>query len=175
MQIKVQDIPEEGRLLSYEEDPIDWGLSGKGLPLAGPIRVLLKLTKHSQDEVYIRGSFSTTINSECGRCLKEFSEPLQADFHINYVPLSTLPPEGEEQELLRDELDLHFYKGEYIEMDEVIEGQLLLAMPMRPLCRPDCLGLCPHCGQDRNLKPCACAEQATDPRFSELKNFFKKK
>ncbi len=175
MEVKVQDIPPEGLLLSYEEDPIDWGLSGKGLTLEGPIHVLLKLTKHSQDEVYIRGSFSTTVLLECGRCLKRFSEPIQSEFHINYAPLSAIPPEGEERELLRDDLDLHFYKGEHIEMDEVVEGQLHLAAPMRPLCKPDCLGLCPHCGQDLNVKRCPCSDQPTDPRFSELKNFFKKK
>ena len=174
MEIKVQDIPPEGRLLSYEENPTDWSLSEKGLILEGPIRVLLKLTKHSQEEVYIRGSLCTVVSSECSRCLKRFSEPVESEFHINYVPLATLPPD-EERELLRDDLDLHFYKGEHIDMDEVIEGQLHLAAPMRPLCKPDCLGLCPHCGQDLNIKRCPCSDQPTGPRFSELKNFFKKK
>lgn len=173
MEIKVQDIPPEGRLLSYEENPTDWGLSEKGLTLEGPIRVLLKLTKHGQNEVYIRGSLSATVQSECGRCLKPVSEPIQSEFHINYVPLSTVPPD-EERELLKEDLDLHFYKGEHIEIDEVIESQLHLATPMRPLCKPDCLGLCPQCGEDWNVKRCACPDQRTDLRFSELKNFFKK-
>lgn len=174
MEIKVQDIPPEGRLLSYEQEPGEWGLSEKGLTLEGPIHVLLKLTKHGQNEVYIRGSLSATVLSECGRCLKRFSEPIQTEFHINYVPLSTISPE-EERELLSDDMDLHFYNGEHIEIDEVIEGQLHLAAPMRPLCKPDCLGLCPHCGEDLNLKRCSCSDQPTDSRFSELKDFFKKK
>lgn len=173
MEIKVQDIPSEGRLLSYDEDPAAWGLSEKGLALEGPIRVLLKLTKHSEDEVYIRGSLSAVFLSECSRCLRRFSEPVQSEFYVNYVPLSTIPPD-EERELQRDDLDLHFYKGEHIELSEVIEGQLHLAAPMRPLCQPDCLGLCPHCGEDLNLKRCSCSDQPTDPRFSELKKFFKK-
>ena len=174
MEIKVQDIPPEGRLLSYEVPPTEWGLPEKGVMLEGPIHVLLKLTKHSQEEVYIRGSLSTTILSECSRCLKRFPEPIQSEFHINYAPLATISP-GEEKELLPDDLDLHFYKGEYIEIDEVIEGQLHLATPMRPLCKADCLGLCPHCGEDLNLKRCSCSDQPTDPRFSELKKFFEKK
>lgn len=174
MEIKVQDIPPEGRLLSYEEDPAKWGLSEKGLRVEGLIHVLLKLMKHNQAEVYIRGSLSANILSECGRCLKRFSEPFQSDFHLDYVPLQTTPTE-EERELLRDDLDLHFYKGESIETNEIVQGQLYLAAPMRPLCDPDCRGLCPHCGEDLNLKQCACPVAPSDARMIKLKDFFKKK
>jgi uncharacterized protein len=55
-----------------------------------------------------------------------------------------------------------------LDLAEVVRQQLLLALPMHPVCRSACSGLCPHCGQDLNEGPCDCTEE-TDPRWSVLK------
>lgn len=172
MEIKIQEIPEEGLLLSFAEDPSTWGLAEKGLAIEGPIRVLLKVIKHNDKEVYIRGSVSAEIRSECSRCLNQFSDPIQSEFHINYVPITEVHSE-QERELLKDDLDLHFYKGDLIEVNEVIQSQLFLASPMRPLCKPECRGLCPQCGEDLNRIECSCPKDPPDVRWAELKNFFR--
>jgi len=174
MEIKIQEIPSEGLLLSYREDPAHWGLAEKGLALKGEIDVLLKVIKHNELEVYIRGSLSAELISECSRCLKEFSEPVQSDFHVDYVPLAKVPSE-QERMLLKEDLDLQFYAGDTIDVREVIEGQLFLVAPMRPLCQPDCRGLCPHCGEDLNRVTCSCATEPTDLRWAGLKDLFRKK
>lgn len=174
MEIKIQEIPPEGLLLSYPEDPAQWGLAEKGLTLTGPIQVLLKAVKHNEKEVYIRGSVSAELLSECSRCLKKFPDPIQSEFHVDYVPLSNVPSEQERQ-LLKEDLDLQFYEGEVIDVREVIEGQLFLVAPMRPLCNPDCRGLCPHCGEDLNRVTCSCPKESIDLRWAGLKDLFKKK
>lgn len=173
MEIKVQEIPSEGLLLSYQEDPSSWGLSDKGLVVQGSIQVLLKVVKHNEKEVYIRGSLSAELLSECSRCLKQFTDGIQSDFHVDYVPLSEVPSE-QERELLKGDLDLQFYKGDLIEVKEVIENQLYLTAPMRPLCNADCRGLCPQCGEDLNRVACSCSTEQSDLRWTGLKDFFKK-
>lgn len=173
MEIKIQEIPPEGLLLTFQEDPGPWGLAEKGLTISGLIQVLLKVIKHNENEVYIRGSLSADLLSECSRCLKKFSEPVQSDFHVEYVPLSKTPSE-QERMLMKEDLDLQFYQGDAIEVREVIEGQLFLVAPMRPLCQPDCRGLCPHCGEDLNRVTCSCPPEPTDLRWADLKDLFKK-
>ena len=173
MEIKIQEIPPEGLLLSYPEDPANWGLAEKGLTLSGMIQVLLKVIKHNEKEVYIRGSLSAELFSECSRCLKKFPDPVQSDFHVDYVPFSEISSEQERQ-LLKEDLDLQFYEGDTIEVKEVIEGQLFLVVPMRPLCQPDCRGLCPHCGEDLNRVTCSCPAEPMDLRWGGLKDLFKK-
>ncbi|HLG21982.1 MAG TPA: DUF177 domain-containing protein [Candidatus Manganitrophaceae bacterium] len=174
MEIKVRDIPAEGLSLSYDEDPSEWDLEEKGLTVEGPIHVSLKVTKLNQNEVYIRGALSANLLSECSRCLKKFADPIQSDFHVDYVPESAISVQ-DEHELVPQDLDLHFYKEECIEVNDVIQGQLHLAAPMRPLCKPDCQGLCPHCGEDLNQKQCDCPKEPVDFRMTGLKDFFKKK
>lgn len=174
MEIKIQEIPPEGLLLSYRQDPSQWGLAEKGLTLNGQIDVLLKVIKHNEKEVYIRGSLSAELLSECSRCLKNFSDPVQSDFYVDYVPLSKIPSE-QERKLLKEDLDLQFYEGDTIDVREVIEGQLFLVAPMRPLCQPDCRGLCPHCGEDLNRVTCSCPTEPTDLRWAGLKDLLKKK
>jgi uncharacterized protein len=58
--------------------------------------------------------------------------------------------------------------GEVLETEPILLEQLQLNIPMKPLCRPDCAGLCPVCGADLNLGACACPERAGDPRLAAL-------
>ena len=174
MEIKIHDIPEEGLLLSYEEDPKDWDLSESGFTIKGPVQVRVKAVKHNQEEVYVRGALSAEVSAECSRCLKPLSGRVEADFHAEYVPRNAVPTEGE-RELLEEDLDLLFYEGDSIDISEEVEGQLILATPMRPLCSEECRGLCPQCGQDLNLKECNCVQEIPDPRWAELKKLTEKK
>lgn len=174
MEIKIQNISEEGLLLSYEEDPKYWNLSESGFTMKGPVQVRVKAIKHNQEEIYVRGALSAEVIAECSRCLKPLSSRVEADFHAEYVPRKGVPIEGE-RELVEEDLDLLFYEGDTIDISEEVEGQLILAMPMRPLCSEACRGLCPQCGEDLNLKQCDCVQEIPDPRWAELKKLTEKK
>jgi uncharacterized protein len=63
--------------------------------------------------------------------------------------------------------------GREIDLSEAVRQYILLAMPMKPLCREDCAGLCPRCGCNRNIDSCDCSDSGVDPRFAVLAKFYK--
>jgi uncharacterized protein len=140
----------------------------EGLEPISPLKGSITLMRTSQG-ILASGKLRTTLRMTCSRCL-EFVDVkvelnLQEEFHpkvrIAEVPLDDVPEEDYDEALLIDEhhvLDLH----------EVIRQGLWLAAPMEVLCRPDCAGLCPRCGGNRNLGECTCDEAAVDPRWVAL-------
>ena len=90
--------------------------------------------------VLVSGHCATKLRATCGRCLNEFEWPLSADLQL-FFELE----EGQEE----------------LEVGEDVRAELLLGLPMNPVCRPDCKGLCPVCGTDRNLRDCGCAAAPT--------------
>jgi uncharacterized protein len=119
------------------------------------------------DEILIRGSLRTRIESTCDRCLNPVQLALERDFDLTYRPMSTIARE-EEIELPEGELDIGFYEGEGIELGEVLAEQVNLAVPMKVVCREDCRGLCPTCGADRNNGTCACPPPPSASPFATL-------
>jgi uncharacterized metal-binding protein YceD (DUF177 family) len=73
-----------------------------------------------------------------------------------------------EHELEKDELGVLVLDGEHLDTEPVIQEQVVLEIPMKPLCASECKGLCPRCGADRNLTPDCCAEPAGDERWEAL-------
>ena len=76
---------------------------------------------------------------------------------------------GEEREVGDEDLSAAFYRDDAIDLVQLVEEQIYLALPMKPLCTPDCRGLCPQCGVNRNLETCNCQTRWEDPRLSGLK------
>jgi len=71
-----------------------------------------------------------------------------------------------------DEHLRHFrrYEKDELDLNVLVETETTLALPMKPLCREDCLGLCPVCGGNRNVVTCGCRDRAPDPRLAVLKD-----
>jgi len=74
--------------------------------------------------------------------------------------------------LRKRDMDIDHYAGEEVEINNLIREQVLLAVPMHPLCKPDCLGLCPKCGQNLNIKRCNCVIDETANPFQGIKKLF---
>ncbi len=104
---------------------------------------------------------------ECSRCLNAY--PFQEDeaFSLVLYPRTSTP--STEVELNPDDLDVLYYSDPVVPLAPIAEERVQMALPMKPLCKPDCRGLCPTCGQDRNLGACACAPESIDPRWDALK------
>jgi uncharacterized protein len=105
----------------------------------------------------------------CDRCLAPIR--LEADELLESLLVVEPPPRGEAteaQELGEDELGVVHLGGDQLDTEPLLIELIQLAVPSRPLCRPDCRGLCPQCGADRNNEPCRCEEQAADPRWAAL-------
>ena len=72
-------------------------------------------------------------------------------------------------EVAEDDLGVSFYKDETLDLGELMREQFILALPMKPLCRADCAGLCPVCGMNRNRETCGCQSEWIDPRMEALR------
>jgi len=159
MKIKVQEIPEDGLEISFTEKLVSF--RSEDLVIEGPMTGKLSVTRQDAKDVHVRGRVETAVRLICGRCLSPFRHPIETDFYLDCTPTVDTPCE-QEHRLVGEELYLHFYEGDLLEMDELIEGQLLLELPMAPLCRVDCAGLCPSCGEDQNAGPHLCLRGMTN-------------
>jgi len=108
-----------------------------------------------------------TIAARCSRCLRDTSYPLTLAFQEEYLPTvdastgESLTPPADPDALL---IDSH----QVLDLTEAVRQYRLTAEPMQPLCKPDCLGLCPRCGYNLNQGPCGCPGQETDARWTAL-------
>ena len=120
-------------------------------------------------EVLVNGHIETRAQVECDRCLKQIELPVNADFDLQYVTGAEYESSAT-AELTEDVMSVSVFDGETIDVDEIVKEQILLAVPTRMLCQPDCKGICPVCGIDKNTGDCACETEDVDPRWAALKN-----
>ncbi len=170
LQISIKSIPETGKDLSLDlgqEWFNRWREEDPGLEFSkGAVQGKVSLAKHSHD-ILVRGHLQGHLGLVCGRCLEPFDAPLAADFDLLLVPA----PAGEgpaEEELSAAELDLDFYSGETVDLEAVIREQIILQLPLKPLCQENCKGLCPVCGANLNRETCSCQAARSDSPFATL-------
>ncbi len=119
------------------------------------------------EEIRLRGNLNTVLEVPCARCLERTRRPVVLDFDLFYRSIRTIARE-EEVEIARDDLEIGFYHGDGLMLEEALREQILLSLPMKSICRPDCAGLCPQCGKNRNLGKCDCAPPPPDERWAPL-------
>ena len=127
-----------------------------------------------KEEVTIEGRISTTVEMICSRCLKPHNECIDDTFEVLYCPRPDDSEQVDEIELDEADLDISYYKGKSIAISELLRDQILLMLPVKPLCKPECAGLCPSCGKDLNEGSCTCSKRRLDPRFAVLENLLEK-
>jgi uncharacterized protein len=161
MIVRVPDIPAEG-------------LSVTDVTALGPVyrdptwrleRVQIRLERDGVD-VFVTGDLRAAVSQACGRCLEPSPVEVTAPLDVWLIPR---PATADSVELAADDLDVDFYDRDEIDLSAVIETETTLALPMKPLCRDGCRGLCPVCGGNRNLVQCSCQQPAPDPRLAALK------
>src|SRR5687768_7400537 len=140
----------------------------------------LRMVIHKdQDRFRLVGSVKTELELACSRCLEPYVLPVDREFDLRFLPAGAAAPEtdgdDEEIEVEDDDVSLTFYRDEQIDLNELLREQFYLALPMKPLCLPDCKGICPQCGTNRNTAPCDCSPQWEDPRLAGLKTLLEKR
>jgi uncharacterized protein len=118
--------------------------------------------------VRLIGSVKTTLELPCSRCLEAFQWPLDAQFDLRYQPRVQNVGE-DERKIEEDDLSTAFYEDDDIDLGQLMREQCYLSLPMKPLCRAECRGLCPICGANLNRDPCGCVAEWQDPRLAPLK------
>jgi uncharacterized protein len=122
---------------------------------------------------HVTGRLNTVVSLSCSRCLASIDFPVKEDFLVIYTKeVPDMEPFGNEGEveLKAEDMGVILFSGDEIDFREMIQEQLLLALPYRPLCGTACKGLCPQCGADLNNGACGCPREAGDSRFAVLKN-----
>jgi uncharacterized protein len=166
MQIDIEPLNEAGRPFAHTYAPAELPLEDERAQLRGDVRV----AGHAQRKgrrVQVAGTVETEVEVNCDRCLAPHVVPLRAEFDVSYEPAAAVA-EDEHAELHEEDLAASVYEGESLDVDELTREQILLALPARSLCREECKGLCPTCGQDLNAQTCACEQKEIDPRWAGL-------
>ncbi len=128
--------------------------------------VHLVMTIHKDDAVVrLVGTLTTRLGLTCSRCLEPIEAPVQATFDLRYLPQALA---GNREEDPDDDPSTTFYSDDQIDLGQMVREQCYLAIPMKPLCRPDCQGLCSTCGTNLNTERCQCNPQWLDPRLAAL-------
>jgi len=137
-------------------------VAGDGRMVQGEVSLL-----RTHRGILVRGVLHTEVELTCSRCLSVFSYPMTLNINEEYIPTvdvvsgAPLPSPEESGSFIIDEHHV-------IDLTEAIRQYALLCIPMKPLCREDCAGLCQKCGSNLNQGLCGCPVQKTDPRWSEL-------
>ena len=119
-------------------------------------------------EVRLRGEIRTEVELLCARCAAPERAPLSVEFDTSFIPQEVEAAKAENVELLKEDLVVAAYEGDAVDLDELVREQILLALPLRHLCREDCKGLCQKCGADLNAGDCRCEKGEVDPRWAAL-------
>jgi len=135
--------------------------------VVAPVELVADLRKDAK-KVRLVGRVKTTLEFDCSRCLDPFTVPIDVKFDVLFLPAAENTG-GEEREVGEEDLGVSYYKEDTIDLGEVMREQFYLALPMKPLCREDCRGLCPVCGKNRNREACDCQTEWVDPRFDALR------
>lgn len=129
----------------------------------------VELVSGTLGEIRVRGHLRVEVISECDRCLEPAWFPIDSDFDLFYRSAAREVP-GEEVEIDASEADVGFYAGDGLDLDDVLREHILLSLPMQRICRQSCRGICPVCGQNRNVVDCDCQSRRVDDRWNALKN-----
>jgi|SRR5271168_4550918 len=171
MKLRVDDITAESRELSFAEPEAELNRELSSGPIAEycltqPIAVAISHYR-AGTEVFLSGAVAAAARANCARCAEEFTATHDRAFHYVLAPKAIA---AEDDKDLRDEdLEFSLYDGDHIDLASLVREQVLLALTERPLCREDCLGLCPRCGINRNEAACNCRSEPADKRLAVLR------
>ena len=168
MELDVRSLPQGPSETVLEADAFELDLGGCEPGFEGRVRVRVGVARNG-DNLLVRGRGEGRVRGECARCLEVAELPLGTEFTVYAERRPKGGVRGLDRELEADHY-LCFHDGIRRELGEAVREALLLALPIRFVCRPDCRGLCPGCGANLNQEPCTCAERgaragarATDP------------
>ena len=178
MNYLVENIPSEG-ILAKGEQSKDWlealfsDQKRVEFKFVSPLFYNILLCR-SGDTISVSGSINIKAELRCSRCLEEFIYIITPEFNFTLLPVNSQKIPFE-KELQQEDMDKEFYEGDVIDLGRIIESQIILSIPINPLCREDCKGFCQYCGINKNQESCDCSKKEfIDSKLAGLRKFFKK-
>ena len=177
MKIHIDQLIDKEHRIEYEEQAEAFQVLREMIKTGAcsflkPIKTRLRAYRIG-DIVEVEGNFQTDVILECSRCLNEFETTLTSRFALTYwqePPDNQNKSTGEDVELTPHDIGLIPFRGEEIRLTEGIQEQVVLALPLKPLCREGCKGLCSKCGAILNEADCDCDTSAMTTSFAALKD-----
>jgi uncharacterized protein len=158
-----------GALREYRRSvpaPAGLGLDLIGVPEGAPLELDVRLESVTEG-VLVTGTVSAPLTGQCGRCL----DPVSDELAVDVCELFAYPDSATDETTEQDEV--HRVEGELLDVEPVVRDAVVVGLPWTPLCRPDCAGLCPTCGQRPDDLPPGHAHETIDPRWAALAEFAK--
>lgn len=174
MKIRFEDIPEDGLQISFsgKEALVDKAWLSETAPpgvgidprMKGDIQLL-----KDRGDVFLIGWVQTTVRLQCARCLEDFQVDRRVDMNLAVTP-GALETELAEPDADTGEIDRCFVEEGELDLGRVFTQEILLSLPMKPLCKEDCPGLCAQCGALAGSPECRCPQdEPVDSRWGALK------
>lgn len=159
--VKVDEIDfENGSRLSIKRPIADFFPEGEMAASDRPVEIEVSLKRFGND-LYVTGVAKGSIQHQCSRCLAGYRQALDVELNAPFIDENEADAEEYDEEV-------YIYDGVTVDLYPLARDQLLLALPIKPLCKEDCKGLCPKCGADLNEKDCGCRRGEADERFAAL-------
>ena len=170
MKIAVASLSDRPVTLEATEPPRELGLSDPAVEVIAPVHIAVKVTR-MQEDVLVEGQAATRARVECSRCLEGVEFDVVGQFEALYVPEGgAYSKRAGRRDFEWGDQRVNFYKDFTIDLADEVGQSVLLEIPMKPLCRPDCAGLCPTCGENLNEGPCNCEADRDDDIWAPLRN-----
>lgn len=182
MKLSVDHLTESPSRIPLAPEPGWWEEMRAGLPElpeqpAESFRFELRAHRMGQD-LYLEGRVTGELELGCGRCLSRYRHALREEFRLVLEPAGErVPTDPDGVECLArdgvwfgDELDSGWFQGHELDLGTFLREVIALALPVQPLCREDCKGLCPRCGADRNVEQCECEPAGRHSPFAVLES-----
>ncbi|MCX8022393.1 MAG: DUF177 domain-containing protein [Syntrophorhabdaceae bacterium] len=141
---------------------------GEGFDFLTPIGYEIGITK-VENGAKLKGRVSCSLSLPCSRCLENFSLEIDTTLDVDLILKPTF--EEKEIELISDEMDIYFFDGEKIDIVPIVYDEVMLSIPIKPLCQEGCRGLCPTCGNNLNIEECQCNKVSYTLLEEKLKSF----
>jgi uncharacterized protein len=174
MEIKVLDLEKEPYDfdLSFQPGAVDLGEEAVqiGLMAAGGRAEVIHEHRGPKEvvaDIRIKGRYEGCFEVPCARCIEPVQHRIAAGYDLIFRPAG-VDAAANERAIHAPDLEIDYYENGSLLLEDVLREQVLLSLPARSLCKPDCKGLCPRCGQNRNQTACACNESQTDPRWQAM-------
>jgi uncharacterized protein len=169
VKLRVDDISGEAKEIAFAEAEGTINRTLEAGPvhefrIAGPVAVEMSYYR-AGTELFLEGELTAMTAASCARCAEEFETPSTRSFRYILMPRA-LVSTGDER---GDDLEFAVYDGDEVDLTPLVQEQVLLALPTRPLCREDCRGLCPRCGINLNEHQCDCRGDQLESRLAVLR------
>jgi uncharacterized protein len=153
MVLRLSEIEDGVVLKGKIEGPQLKGMKDEAFSFLTPVDYEIIVRKF-ENSVRLEGTIGCSLSLMCGRCLDAFPFSIQTSLDVGLM--KKVPVPEAELELAEEDLEVYYYEGDEIDINPLVYEEVLLNIPIKPLCSEDCRGFCAVCGKNNNIEECHC-------------------